>query len=254
MNWQMRLTQPGRSIVCTGFLVLWSAISPPESVAQEFDVASVKANKSGLFASSLERSGGQLTLRNASVRECIELAYGILDKHYALSGPTWLDSDRYDIVAKASATTPRDRLLLMLRKLLADRFNLNVHREKRQVRVYTLVAARDGPKMKAASGVRSNFAFGPGHVAAAELSMAEFADRLSGPVFQLGLPVIDSTGLPGTFDFTLDWSSGDTAAEAIAKPSLFTAIEEQLGLKLRPAKSQIDIWVVDHAERVALEN
>jgi uncharacterized protein (TIGR03435 family) len=84
--------------------------------------------------------------------------------------------------------------------------------------------------------------------------MAEFADRLSGPVFQLGLPVIDSTGLPGTYDFTLDWAPGDATVEALAKPSLFTAIEEQLGLKLRPAKSQIDIWVVDHAERVALEN
>src|SRR5580704_8916851 len=100
MNWQMRQIQSGGSIVCTGFLVLWSAITPPEGVAQEFDVASVKANKSGLFASSLERSGGQLTLRNASVRECIELAYGILDKHYALSGPNWLDSDRYDTLRR----------------------------------------------------------------------------------------------------------------------------------------------------------
>jgi uncharacterized protein (TIGR03435 family) len=241
------------SIVCTNFLILWSATTPSEGVAQEFDVASVKANKSGSFASSSERSGGQFTLRNASLRECIELAYGVLDKHYALSGPAWLDSDRYDIVAKASAATPRAQLL-MLRRLLADRFNLKVHRERRQVRVYALVVARGGPKMKAASDVRSNFTFGAGHVAASELSMAEFADRLSGPVFQLGIPVIDSTGLPGTFDFTLDWSSGDMAVEAIAKPSLFTGLEEQLGLKLRPTKSMIDIWVVDHAERTALEN
>jgi uncharacterized protein (TIGR03435 family) len=250
----MTRTPPVRSIVCTGLLILWSAITPPESVAQGFDVASVKANKSGLFASSLERSGGQLTLRNASLRECTELAYGVLDKHYALSGPTWLDSDRYDIVAKASAATSREQLLMMLRRLLADRFNLKVHQERRRVRVYALVVARGGPKMKAASGVRSNFTFGVGHVAASELAMAEFTDRLSGPVFQLGIPVIDSTGLAGTFDFVLDWSSGDAAAEAPAKPSLFTALEEQLGLKLRPAKSMIDIWVVDHAERAALEN
>jgi len=202
----------------------------------------------------LERSGGQLTLRNASVRECIELAYGILDKHYALSGPAWLNSDRYDIVAKAPGTPARDQLLLMLRNLLADRFSVKVHREKRQVRVYTLVIARGGSKIKAASGVRGNFTFGTGHITASELSMAEFADRLSGPVFQLGLPVIDATGLPGTFDFTLDWSTGDAAVETIEKPSLFTALEEQLGLKLRPAKTQIDIWIVDHAERVPLEN
>ena len=240
--------------MCTGFVVVWSTITPPETSAQEFEAASIRVNKSGVFAGSLERSVGQLTLRNASLRECIELAYGILDKHYALSGPTWLDSDRYDIIAKASSTTPKEQLLLMLRKLLADRFHLKVHRERRSVRVYALVVVRGGPKMKAASGVDSNFTFGTGHVAASELSMAEFADRLGGPVFQLGYPVIDSTGIRGTFDFTLDWSSGDAAVEPLARPSLFTAIEEQLGLKLRSEKSMIDIWVVDHAERVPVEN
>jgi uncharacterized protein (TIGR03435 family) len=254
MSQQMARTSSRRRIVFSGCLVFWCAVTPHQVVAQEFDVASVKINKSGVFASSLERSGGQLALRNASLRECIELAYGILDKHYALSGPSWLDSNRYDIVAKASATTPREQLLLMLRRLLADRFDLKIHREKRSVRVYTLVVARGGPKIKATSGVESNFTFGAGHVTASEISMAEFADRLAGPVFQLGIPVIDSTGLPGTFDFSLDWSSGDAVVEAIARPSLFTAIEEQLGLKLRPAKRMIDIWVVDHVERVAVEN
>jgi uncharacterized protein (TIGR03435 family) len=250
----MTRTPSGKSILSTGILVLLSAMIPPLSGAQEFDVASVKVNKSGIFASSLERSGGQLTLRNASLRECIELGYGILDKHYALSGPAWLDSDRYDIIAKTADTTPRAQLLLMLRSLLADRFNLKVHRERRPFRVYALVVARGGPKMKAASGVRSNFTFGTGHVAASELSMAEFADRMGGPVFRLGIPVIDSTGIPGTFDFTLDWSSDDAGIEANGKPSLFTAIEEQLGLKLRPAKTVIDVWIVDHAERVPVEN
>lgn len=244
----------GRTIAYAAVLILCSAIAPPKAVAQEFDVASVKANKSGLFASSSERSGGQLTLRNAPLRECIEIAYGIPDKHYALSGPAWLDSDRYDIAAKAPAATSREQLLLMLRKLLADRFSLKLHREKRRFRVYELVVARSGSKLKWASGVSSNFTFGTGRIAASELSMAEFADRLSGPAFQLGVPVIDSTGLAGTFNFTLDWSPGDAPVEAIAKPSLFTAIEEQLGLKLKLAKTMIDIWVVDHAERVASEN
>jgi uncharacterized protein (TIGR03435 family) len=243
-----------RAIPCVGCLIFWCAVTPCEVSAQEFEVASVKINKSGLFGSSLERSGGRLTLRNASLHECIELAYGILDKHYALSGPSWLDSDRYDIVAKASDTTAREQLLLMLRRLLADRFGLKMHQEKRSLRVYTLVVARGGPKIKVASGVESNFTFGTGHVTASEISMAEFADRLAGPVFQLGIPVIDSTGLTGTFDFSLDWSSGDASVEAIAKPSLFTAIEELLGLKLWPAKRMIDIWVVDHVERVAVEN
>jgi uncharacterized protein (TIGR03435 family) len=142
----------------------------------------------------------------------------------------------------------------MLRTLLADRFKLKVHRESRLVRVYELVVAPGGSKMKAASGVRSNFTFETGHVAASELSMAEFADRLGGPVFQLGIPVIDSTGLMGTFDFALNWLPDDAAVEANAKPSLFTAIQEQLGLKLKTTKSMIDIWVVDRAERLAVEN
>jgi len=142
----------------------------------------------------------------------------------------------------------------MLRRLLADRFGLKLHRERRQIRVYALTLGRGGPKMKVASGVRSSFTFGAGHVAASELSMAEFADRLSGPVFNLGVPVLDSTGLVGAFNFTLDWSAGDAAVEATAKPSLFTALEEQLGLKLRPTTSMIEIWVVDHAERAPSEN
>lgn len=244
----------GTSVLRSGFLLLWVVNTAPEAIAQDFDVASVRVNKSGLFASSSERSGGQLTLRNASLRECIELAYGILDKHYALSAPAWLESDRYDIVARASDATPRAELLMMLRRLLAVRFNLKLHQERRVFRVYTLVVARGGPKMKAASGVRSNFTHGAGHIAASELSMSEFADRLGGPVFQLAIPVIDSTGLSGTFDFTLDWSSSDAPVEGIARPSLFTALDEQLGLKLRAAKKTIDIWVVDHAERVPVEN
>ena len=233
------------------------ASGQPTPVLPAFDAASVRIHKAESAEEVrngpwIQTSPGGVTMRNAKLLWSLGWAFDAQD--WLISGPEWINSERYDIVAKAPATTPRDQLLLMLRKLMADRFNLKVHREKRQLRVYTLIVARGGPKMKAASGVRSNFTFGVGHVAAAELSMAEFADRLSGPVFQLGLPVIDSTGLSGTFDFTLDWSSGDAAAEAIAKPSLFTGIEEQLGLKLRPAKSQIDIWVVDHAERVALEN
>jgi uncharacterized protein (TIGR03435 family) len=231
-------------IVCTVFVI------PGALFAQEFEVASVKVNKSGLMASSLERSGGQLTLRNVTLRESIEFAYGILDKHYALSGPAWLDSDRYDMVAKTPASTPREQVLIMLRGLLAQRFQLKMHREPREFRIYDMVVARGGPKVTAATGERSNFTFGAGHVAASEMSMAEFADRLGGPVFQLGIPVMNSTGLPGTFNFTLDWSADD----ASSKPSLFTAVEEQLGLKLTPTKRMIDIWLVDHAERVPVEN
>ncbi len=84
--------------------------------------------------------------------------------------------------------------------------------------------------------------------------MSELANRLSGPVFKLGRPVVNSTGLLGTFDFTLDWTPDDTAVDGAAGPSLFTAIQEQLGLKLEPSKSLVEVLVIDHVERVPLEN
>jgi uncharacterized protein (TIGR03435 family) len=80
------------------------------------------------------------------------------------------------------------------------------------------------------------------------------ANRLSGPVFQLGAPVVNSTGLAGTFDFTLDWTPDDSPVDGATGPSIFTAIQKQLGLKLEPRKIPVEVWVVDHAERAPVDN
>jgi uncharacterized protein (TIGR03435 family) len=228
---------------------------PAGVVAQEFDVASVRTNQSGLNQSSISRSGGRIIFNNVPLRECIEFAYGIgVDQDYALSGPAWLNSERFDIVAKASPDTPREQILSMLRALLGERFRLELHRESKMLRVYALVAAHGGPRLKRASGVEGSFTFRSGHIFGQALSLSEFANRLSGPAFKLGVPVVNSTGLAGTFDFTLDWSPDDIPVDDATGPSIFTAIQEQLGLKLEPSKSPVEVWVVDHAEKVPVEN
>jgi uncharacterized protein (TIGR03435 family) len=223
--------------------------------AQTFEVASVKPNKSGRMAGSTSRSGGQLVFENTSLRECIAIAYGVaVDREYALSGPAWLGSERYDIVAKVPAEIPREQVLRMLQALLADRFQLRLHRERRDLRVYSLTIARTGTKLKAVPVGEGSFTFGPGRISGKAQSMTELADKLSRPYFGLGAPVMDSTGLDGAFDFTLDWTPDNVQADATPGPSIFAALQEQLGLKLEASKSRVEVLVIDRVERVPTEN
>ncbi len=223
--------------------------------AQTFEVASVKPNKSGGNGGSTGRSGGQVVFENESLRDCIATAYGIApDREYALAGPGWIGAERYDIVAKVPAETPREQVLRMLQALLADRFQLRIHRENRDLRVYLLTTARTGPKLKAVPVRDGGFTFGPGHISARATSMAEFADKLSRPYFGLGAPVINSTGLDGVYDFTLDWTPDNAPSDASAGPSIFAALQEQLGLELEASKNRVEVLVIDHVERVPAEN
>jgi uncharacterized protein (TIGR03435 family) len=223
--------------------------------AQTFEVASVKPNKSGRNPGSTSRSGGQVVFENTSLRECIAIAYGIsVDRDYALSGPAWIGSERYDIVAKTPAETPRPQVLLMLQALLADRFQLRLHRETKELRVYILKVAGTGAKLKAVPGPEDSFTFGPGHISVRAQSMDELANKLSRPMFGLGVPVMNSTGLQGVFNFTLDWTPESVQPDAGPGPSIFTALQEQLGLKLEASKSHLEVLVIDHVERIPTEN
>jgi uncharacterized protein (TIGR03435 family) len=195
-----------------------------------------------------------VVFENVTLREWIELAYGIADRHYALIGPAWLDTERFDVNAKVAPAVPRQQMLAMLRALLADRFKLQAHQETRELNVYRLVVARGGPKLQRTTATGANFTFGAGHIVARALSMDEFADRLSGPVFKLGRPVLNATGLAGEFDFTLDWRLDGVNTDDAGMASLFTAVQEQLGLRLEAAKSAVLIRVVDHMERRPVEN
>jgi uncharacterized protein (TIGR03435 family) len=199
-----------------------------------FEAASVKPNRTGVNGGSLKRSGGRIVFDNASLRECIAFAYGIpAGRDYELSGPAWLDSEKFDVVAVFSPETSRDGVREMLRALLAERFSVKTHRESRTLKAYTLVVARRGPKLKeAGKGGDDAFIFGEGHVTARAISMSSFADRLSGPVFKLERPVVDMTGIRGVYDLALEWAPDGASVDGRPGTSIFTALQEQLGLKL----------------------
>jgi uncharacterized protein (TIGR03435 family) len=141
----------------------------------------------------------------------------------------------------------------MLQTMLVERFKLQTHTENKNLDSYALVVAKRGPKLHAVSTASDGaFIWGDGQLTARAISMAALADRLSGPVFKLGRPVVDMTRIEGTYDFILNWAPDD--APDYAPAALFTALEEQLGLKLEARKLGYKILVVDHAEKAPLEN
>ena len=235
------------------------------------------------------RAGGQLNGRSISVRELVRAAYRVQD--YALADlPKWTTDERFDIDAKANvdlgnpflaAQTPQPSTLeLMLRSLLADRFKLTSHTEKRTSAIYRLAFARSdhrlGPGLQpatvncqSATGIEARRTVGsdlrpscgtrimPGAILGGGATMIQLAAMLSVSLDRL---VADQTGEQATFDITLKWTPdptmpsppptpGSAAAIDADRPNIFTAIQEQLGLKLEPARGPVDVLVIDHIER-----
>jgi uncharacterized protein (TIGR03435 family) len=221
-----------------------------------FEAASIKPPEPGTSGYSWRSDPGRLAVQNMSLKNLIMLAWDV--KSYQIAGgPKWLDGDRFDIVAKmdeSEAKAPRGneadaRIRIALQALLADRFQLRIHADSKPLSAYTLVAAKNGFKLKSAEKVHgSSNSWGPGQLTAKESSIAEFASALSS---QMDRPVVDHTGIDGVYDFTLKWSPGDDpdAADSGAGASLFTAIQETLGLKLEGKKVPVPVIVIDSAEK-----
>jgi len=228
-----------------------------------FEVASVKLSKSPdaamLFTPAMVDAasghmrvpgvGGNVTITNWSLITLINAAWD-LGPGQMSGGPAWLGSDRYDIVAKTSPNATQADLRIMLQALLAERFGLVTHRETKETAVYALVAPKGAAKLKPAAGdQRLPVIFAPpARLMGNGSSMPALALALTRPA---GRKVVDRTDIAGAFDFTLTWSADDGADGA---PSLFTALQDQLGLKLEPQKGQSEILVVDHADRVPSAN
>jgi uncharacterized protein (TIGR03435 family) len=255
-EWRIGLTI--RALVLAALMIAASGLAVAQSTAKPagFDVASVRPNLTGLNGGSISRSGGKLTIENTSLRECIAFAYSVATgRDYELSGPAWLDSAKFDIVAAFPSETSRDRVREMLQTLLAERFSLKTHRENRKLPSYALVVGKRGPKLPAASTAGDGaFIFGEDHVTFRAFSTSGLADRLSGPVFKLDRPVVDMTGIKGFYDFTLNWAPDDAPVDGRSGASIFTALQEQLGLKLEARKIVFKILVVDHANREPADN
>jgi uncharacterized protein (TIGR03435 family) len=200
--------------------------------------------------SGITTGHGHLTATNVTLKRCIMGAYA-LGPNQILGGPDWLDSDRFEIAAKAEEPVNDDDVLMgMLKGTLVERFKLAVHRETRTVSAYVLEAGKTGPKLQKTAGGEFTTDNRRGAIGANNITMDAFAERLSR---QLSLPVINQTKLDGAFDLKLQWTPEgarpvrlESGAEA---PSIFAAIQEQLGLHLRAEKAPVEILMVDHAER-----
>ncbi len=227
---------------------------------QTFEVASVRTRTDGtgeiwtLKPFRFDFSGPSLLIENFRLSDLITYAYDIKD--YQVTGePHWAEIDRYDITAKASQGTELTRALgrPMMQALLANRFQLKVHSETREMPVYALVVAKGGPKFKESPADAKQLLTLASKGKAAVMTvtkgdMAQLAGQFS-KRNNVDRPVVDRTGLTGTYDYKLEW--GDDAAVAANSDvvSIFTAMQEQLGLKLEPAKAPIPVVVVDHAEK-----
>jgi uncharacterized protein (TIGR03435 family) len=202
---------------------------------------------------SSDTDTGKLNYANVNLKEVIGMAYKV--QQYQITGPDWINTERFDIVAKFAPHSAADQLAVMLQTLLADRFKLTLHRETKELPMYTLVVAKNGPKFKSIeseSGISYNSSRTHWHVTA-KVTMHRFAEFLSD---EAGRPVVDETGLSGSYEMTLDWAPDDAPApnDSAAGPSLFTALQEQLGLKLDPTKGPVETLVIDRAERTPTEN
>jgi uncharacterized protein (TIGR03435 family) len=269
----------------------------PQTPAPAFEVASVKLNNSGDGRVMLsQQPGGRFTATNVPLRLLIRNAYQLQD-FQIVGAPSWINSERYDIVAKAEDGTPPEtpsldrtgpsRIQLMMRSLLAERFQLVAHDETRELPIYALVVARSdgklGPELKK-SEVDCNALFaagrgrgmpppppagppqgerpqcgvriGPGNLAMGGAPMPQIANSLA---MFVGRTVQDKTGLTGNYDATLTWTPDQMPQRPPGAPepppadpngpSIFTALQEQLGLKLDSQKGPVHVLVIDRVER-----
>jgi uncharacterized protein (TIGR03435 family) len=245
-----------------------AAAQTPEAPA--FDAASVKVSPTaptgppgggrGFFGGrgNIQASPGSLTMRNVTLKNAIRWAYHVSE--YQVSGPDWLDSARYNIMARAAAPADEEQLQLMLQRLLAERFKLVLHRQSKELQVYVLLPGKNGIKLQESTST------GEGSIENQPDRMSVVVQRT--PISQmidlltplLGAPVLDMTGLKGKYDITVNladyMADMQSAGGAPSDPLTIikSALEEKLGLKLESRKMPLDVLVVESAEKIPTEN
>jgi uncharacterized protein (TIGR03435 family) len=236
----------------------------PAGASPSFEVATIKPSRPEAQGKLFNVQGRTFRTINTSVTDMITFMY---DVHAAqlVGGPPWMGSDKFDVTGQPDlpGTPSLNQWKGMMQKLLTDRFKLAFHREKRELSVYALTVAKTGSKMTKndsdPNGLPALFFRGLGMLPVRNATMAEFAGTLQGAV--LDRPVVDQTGLAGRYDFTLNWTPDETQFgglgvrvppppdNAAAPPGLFTAIQEQLGLKLDSTKAPVEVFVIDRVEK-----
>jgi len=272
-----------------------------------FEVASVKPSNPtpGPNDRMAFRSNGRFEASGLSLAALVSYAYSVENYQISRTGPGWIYSDRYDIVAKEDGNVSNDQVSLMVQSLLEDRFKLTLHREPKELQVLALIVGKNGPKLKKSesspfgagpnvatpppppAGGRGPGPGGPGMIRmmmrpggqmrlnATGMDLSNFAEMLSR---QVGKPVFDNTGITGVYDFDLEFkpeegmgmmrgmptpmprpegAGGEPHSpplDNVEAPSIFTAVQDQLGLKLESKKGPIETVVVDYSEKVPTEN
>ncbi len=204
-----------------------------------FEVASVRPGIPGRSGGGLQTGNGRLLVENETLKRCIMGAFS-LGPNQIVGGPPWLETATFHIVAKAEEPVGDGAIMQMLQQLLKDRFKLEAHRESRTIQAYVLGVAKNGPKLEKSAGGGSTTQNSRGRISARASTMDHFAQVLSR---QMDFPVLNETGLDGVFDLTLEWTNADT------EPSIFVALQEQLGLRLSSRKTAVDVLVIDHVEK-----
>jgi uncharacterized protein (TIGR03435 family) len=273
------MLQKKHSVFCLGLLA--AALH-----AQSFEAASVKASATSTGRFTMTggpgtTDPGRITYGNIPLRRVLLAAYDL--NNYQITGPDWLNSLRYDISATMPAGTTKEQFQAMLRNLLASRFQMVSHRESKELPVYELTPGKSGPKLHAVSadvraaelpeqlaevkpgtgkdglpevtlrspGIVIETMNGRARITAHDVPLAKFGDFLSG---RLDRPVLDKSGLAGNFSFVLYFRPNGVDAGDAVDPDIFIAVQEQLGLRLEPRRSAVELLIIDSAEKLPTGN
>jgi uncharacterized protein (TIGR03435 family) len=241
------------------FLFSFAGLLSPNALAAQqpaFAVATIRPSSAQVqfeHDGKTELSGDTLRMQDVTLTTCLKLAYHLQDSQ--IPGPVWIRTDRFDIMAKSDGPISEDEMKQMLQALLADRFHLTFHREQKEMKALVLTVASSGSKLKPAAEpdakpFRQNSANG---TIAKSMPIGEFADFISGP---LDMPVVDHTGLTGKYDFAIDFTPylpepgknmDGTRPDTTA--ILKAALQDELGLKMESAKTQVEVLIIDHVEK-----
>lgn len=228
-----------------------------------FEAASIKPTPPGSAIEGKEGvsfSPGSVTMRNVTLKTVITTAYSV--KNYQVSGPAWINSDRYDLIGKANGASSESELRQMVRQLLAERFKLSLRRETKDLSVYALAGGKKGPKLhESAPDAKSRVRGEGSNMVFEHYSMAQLAEYLSRPR-SIDRPVVDMTGLAGDFDFRIEFMDSNPespadakqgAERAVSDPGFAARVASQLGLKLEARTAPAEFLVIDRVEK-ATEN
>jgi uncharacterized protein (TIGR03435 family) len=239
--------------------------APPKMANPDpaFEVATIKLSNPDARGRGTRLQGGNFSIMNLTLADLLTFAFEV-HSHQIIGAPAWSTSERYDVTAKAEGDGQpnQDQLKIMLRKLLADRFQLAFHKEQRELPVYTLSVAKGGAKISINDGKAETTGVifrGPGSVLLNNVTMDDFCKMLQNAA--VDRPVVNQTALSGKYEFSLVWTPEQmlaaaqnpnaltTSGRADVPPDLYAAVQQQLGLKLDSTKLRIEVLMVDKVEK-----